>query len=360
MTINDILLIFLDARGEVEGWLELAGARVVARGAALEGLPGLVDPNTGRSLPVAAIVRGEAVSLHWLEFPAGLAPAQAIAAARLLAADVSAQPVADMHVAVGPEVADSPVRAVALVPALAMAGWIGKLQAEGLDPDFILPEPLLLPVPQEGFTRYDRGELPLWRGQGDAFAAEPELAELVTCGAPVRQLAHDAFEAHLAPALAALPVNLRQGAFAKRRRWKIEWPLVRRLAGLAALLLLATLALQVMTIFRYTFEADRLEAETQALRRAAGPVTPAQARIGPGYSGLASALFGAVSATPNAELTAMIYDQAGALRATVQADSPVTLETLRQRIEESGFTVELGPLRAGGGRPTAELTVRTA
>lgn len=357
MTINDILLIFLDPRSEIEGWLELAGGLVAARGRGLEGLPGLVDPKTGRSLPVAAIVAGEAVSLHWLEIPAGLAPAQAVAAARLLAAEVSAQPIADMHVAVGPEVADSPMRAVALAPALAMAGWIGRLQEAGLDPDYLLPETLLLPVPDEGFARYDRGELPLWRGQGDAFSAEPELAGLITRGAPVRALDHDAFEAHLAPALAALPVNLRQGAFAKRRRWKIEWALVRRLAGLAAALLLVTLALQVMTIFRYTFEADRIEAEARAIARAAGPITPARA-AGPGYSALASAVFGAVSGTPNVEMTALMFDQTGALRATVGGDSPVTLETLRQRIEASGFSVEMGPPRSGGGRPVADMTVR--
>lgn len=357
MTINDILLIFLDARGEIEGWLELAGGGVAARGRALEGLPGLVDPRTGRSLPVAAVLPGEAVSLHWLEIPAGLTPAQAAAAARLLAADVSAQPVADMHVAVGPERPDSALRAVALAPALAMAGWIGRLQAEGLDPDFILPEPLLLPVPDEGFVRYDRGPLPLWRAQGDAFSAEPELAELVIRGAPVRVLDHVGFEGHLAAALAALPVNLRQGAFAKRRRWKIEWPLVRRIAGLAATLLLITLLLQVLTIFRYTFEADRIEAEARALARTAGPVASVEA-AGPGYAALASALFGALNGIPNAELTAMIFDQSGTLRATVGADSPATLESLRQRLEASGFTAVLGPPRSGGGRPTAELTVR--
>jgi len=356
--LNDILLILLDARGEIEGWLEVASGRVAARGRALEGLPGLTDPKTGRALAVAAVVPGEAVSLHWLEIPAGLTPAQAAAAARLIAADVSAQPIADMHVAVGPELPDSSLRPVALVPALAMAGWIGRLQAEGLDPDLILPEPLLLPVPEEGFVRYDRGTLPLFRGQGDAFSAEPELAELVTRGAPVRTLDHDAFETHLASALAALPVNLRQGAFAKRRRWKIEWPLVRRLAGFAALLLLVTLLLQVMTIFRYTFEADRLEAETRALARSAGPI-PA-VRIGGGYAGLASALFGALNGTPNAELTALIYDQSGVLRATIQADSPATLESVRQRIGAGAFEVELGPLRAGGGRPTADITIRAS
>ena len=356
MTINDILLIFLEGRGEIEGWLELTGGAVRARGVGLENLPGLVDPQTGQSMAVGAVVPGDAVALHWLEIPAGLAPAQAVAAARLLAADASAQPIADMHLAVGPEQEGSTLRPIALVPALAMGGWIGRLQAEGLDPDLILPEPLLLPAPEEGFVRHDRGPLPLYRGATDGFSIEPDLADLVTRGAKVERLGADAFEAGLGAALASLPVNLRQGAFAKRRRWKIEWALVRRLATLALILLLVTLAFQVATIFRYTFEADRIEAETRELARAAGPTTPVMA--GPGYSALASALFGAVSGTPNVELTALIFDQNGALRATVGGDSPATLETLRQRIEASGFAVDLGPLRSGGGRPTAELTVR--
>src|SRR3546814_7192178 len=61
------------------------------------------------------------------------------------------------------------------------------------------------------------------------------------------------------------PVNLRQGAFAKRRQWKVEWPLVRRMAWLVAGILLLTLAIQVASIFRYTFAADALEAETAAV-----------------------------------------------------------------------------------------------
>src|SRR3546814_14018053 len=61
------------------------------------------------------------------------------------------------------------------------------------------------------------------------------------------------------------PVNLRQGAFAKRRQWKVEWPLVRRMAWLVAGILLLTLAIQVASIFRYTFAADALEAEPAAV-----------------------------------------------------------------------------------------------
>jgi general secretion pathway protein L len=131
---------------------------------------------------------------------------------------------------------------------------------------------------------------------------------------------------------------------------------VRRIARYAATLLLVTLALQVATIFRYTFEADRIEAEARTLARTAGPIRPA-VRAGAGYPALASALFEALNATANAELTALIYDQTGALRATIGADSPATLEALRQRVQGGGLQVELGPLRAGG-RPTADLTVQ--
>ncbi len=101
MSAADALLIFIDDRREIEGWLQLADGQVVARGAGLEGLPPLADALTGAALRAAAIVPGEAVALHWLEVPAELAPAQAIAAARLVAAEVSLQPVADMHGAIG-------------------------------------------------------------------------------------------------------------------------------------------------------------------------------------------------------------------------------------------------------------------
>lgn len=370
--MSDALLIFLDPHNEIEGWLHVAGGSVVARGTGLEGLPPLADAATGNAARVAAIVPGEAVAVHWLEVPAGLAPAQAAAAARLIAADVSAQPIGDMHVAVGPEVEGSPLRAVAMVPAIAMAGWLGKLQAQALDPDVVMPEPLLLAPPREGYVRHERGGLPVYRGQTDAFAVEPELAELIVAEAPVEAVDAEAFEGGLAEAVAYPAVNLRQGAFAKRRRWKIEWPLVRRLAMLALALLVVTLAIQVAAIFRYTLEADALELEANrvaatALRRS-GPVTDGPRQLerrlselrgsGPGYSTLAAAVFAAVRGTPNVELTALSFDQSGALRATVQADSPATISMLQQRIEAAGFTVVADAIRSGGGRPTTDLTVR--
>ena len=368
--MTDALLIFLGREQEIGGWLRLADGAVAARGAAIEEAPAI--STDGETLPVVAVVPGDAVTLHWLEVPAGLAPAQAVAAARLIAAEASAQPLADMHVAVGAEAQQEPLRPVALVPALTMAGWLGRLQAAGLDPDLMLPEPLLLQPPEEGIARYGGAAVPLYRGTTDAFAMEPELAALVLNGASLVEVDDAAFEAGLASAVAAPAVNLRQGPFAKRRRWRIDWKLARRLALLAAAILIVTLAIQIASILRYTFAADALEAETRAIAERALPGAPSSASAsalleqrlaelrggGVGYGRISSALFGAVRATPNAELSSLLFDRDGTLRATVQADTPATIEALARRIEETGFTVEASPARPAGGRQAVDLTVR--
>lgn len=372
MSADDALLIFLDEHMEIEGWLRLAGGRVVARGRELEALAAQAEPEDGEAIFQAVVVPGQAVTLHWLVVPPGLAPAQAAAAARLMAAEVSAQPLDDMHVAVGPEAEDRAERAVALVPALVMAGWIGSLQSRGLDPDLVLAEPLLLPAPEEGFVRYDRGGQPLFRGAFEAFSIEPELAEVIVDGASVQTIGHEDYEAGLAAAIAAPAVNLRQGAFAKRRRWTIDWASVRRLILLAGAILLATLAIQIALILRYTYAADRLETEARQVAGTAvpGAATAADPRArliqrladlrggGAGYASITSVLFAAINGVPNVELASLSYERDGSLRATVQADSPATLSLLQGRIAASGFIGEVGPARIGGGRQIAEIIVR--
>lgn len=371
MSATDTLLVFVDRRNEYEGWLHVGDGGVEGRGAELEGLPALADPVSGRALRTVLVVPGDAVSTHWLEVPAGLAPAQAIAAARLIASEVSAQPLADMHVAVGREQDGEVLRVVAIAPALAMAEWIGKAQARGIDPDMILPEPLLLVPPVDGFVRFDRGGLPLFRGAAVAFAIEPELAEAVLAGAPVAAIDDAAFEAGLGEALAAAPVNLRQGAFAKRRRWTIDWKTVRRLAMLAAAILLVSLAIQVVTIMRYTFAADALELETGRIAAAAlpgsSPVGDGAAALerrlaelrgsGVGYGIMTSALFNAVRATPNVQLSRLAFDRDGALRATIGGDA-AAVAALGARIEAGGLSVETLPAGVAGGQPTSEIVMR--
>ncbi len=360
---GDWLLLFVDGLGQPQGWLRLRDGTVAERGGG-DALP-LSEP----PLPVAVIVPGEAVTVHWLELPAGLAPAQAAAAARLLAAEVSAQPLGDMHVAVGRATEGAELRAVALVPALTMTQWLTRLEPFGIDPELVIPDTLLLPVPDEGFVRFDAAR-PRYRARAEAFAMEPELAELVVGAAPVRVLDTADFEAGLAAALDAPELNLRQGYFARRRRWTIDWPTVRRLAGLAVAILLVTLAIQLVLIWRYTAAADAAEAE---LRRSAGIVLPggatpadpgallaqrlADARGG-NYAALAAPLFEAVRATPGVALAGLDYDRSGSLRASLQADIPAGIASLIARLEGAGLAVQPGISRQAGGKTVQDLVVR--
>ena len=322
------------------GWLLLDRDGAAVRGAADEVLAARPGLRTALAVP------GTEVAIHWLELAGDLTQAQAAAAARLLLAEASAEPLADLHVAVGS--AENGLIPVALVPLARMAEWVAA------DPDMIVPEPLLLLPPPEGLVRRDRGEVADYRGLAAAFSVEPELAGLLAGDAPMAAVGEAEYEAGLVAVLAAPPLNLRQGAFARRRAWKLESGRLRRIGLYAAALAALSLIVQLATIMRYSFAADRLEAEAAAL---GGPATPANR---PAFGALAAILFETVRATPNVELGRIDYRADGSLAATILVDSPATLAAFRQRAEASGLAVEGGGLTNAGGRPSAELVLRPA
>lgn len=325
------------------GWLLIEQGGVAARGGAEEEIA--VAPG----MRAALAVPGEEVAIHWLELAEGLAPAQAAAAARLMLADASAHALADMHLAVGR--AEGGLTPAALVPLARMRDWVAG------DPDLIVPSPLLLAPPAAGYACHEAGRAtPDYRGPGAAFSVEPELAALLIGDAPVAHVDEAGFEAGLAAALFPPVLNLRQGAFARRRQWKVDTARARRIAWLALGLALLTLALQVASIMRYTFDADRIEAETAAIAARA----PAGGDSRPGFSPPASLLFGAIRAVPNVELVRMDYRPDGTLAAIVTVDGPATLAMLRRQLEAGGLSVENGAAQAGGARPSAELLLRPA
>ena len=333
------LLVFLDEEGEAERWLLLDGGGVAARGEAPAPLP---EPG----VKLALAVPGTQVAIHWLELDEGLTQAQAAAAARLMLADACAGPIAETHVAVGrPERGLTPV---AFVASRLMALWLERFEARS-----ILPTHLLLPVPDEGLVRHGHGPVSDYRGLATAFTLEPELAEMAIDGAEVAELGEAGFEAALAPVLAAPPLDLRQGNFARRRRWRGSSGKARRIGWLLLALALVSLVVEVATILAYTFAADRLETEARALDSRSG-----SAGVAPAFGATAALLFEAVRATPNVELTRIEYRPDGRLEATVTMDSRATLVALRSRLEASGLSVEPGAQRSAGGRPTADLIVR--
>ena len=340
-------LVFVDESDRLGPSLLLDGGRVVARGDAPD------EPSAAAA--TVLVVPGDRVAVHWLDLADGLTPAQAAAAARLMLADVSAEPLSSMHVAVGrPEHGRTPA---AMVPAQLMSGWLAAASAAGLDPDAVVPTPLLLRPPEAGFVRRDRNGIADYRGPAAAFTLEPELAETIVGDAAVESLDEASFEQGLGTTAPSPVLNLRQGPFARRRQWRLERGRARRVAIFAAVLVLLSLVVQVATILSYTFAADRAQAEADALGSGgAGAAGDGRPGFGPGVA----ILFETVRATPNAELARIDYRRDGTLVATVTTDSPATLTALQGRLEASGFTVEPGARSNAGGRASTELTLRPA
>jgi general secretion pathway protein L len=361
------LLLFLDDARPV--WLRLENGVVAARGEAGSPPPSPEDsPDRAR---VVAVVPAEDVAVHWVELPA-LAPAQAAAAARLIAAEASAEPLERLHVVIERGQGGGDLRAVAITSAARMSDWLARAAALGHDPDLVVPESLLVDPPEEGLRRLPRGAVDLVRGPMTAFAAEPELVAVAVDGESIETIDAAKFEAALAAVLAAGPLDLRQGAFARRRRWRVDWRLMRRLGLLCAGILAVTLLIQFALILRYSYAADRLEADADAVARRALPraATIANAPVqlaerlsalrggGAGFGATAAAAFAAVRDTPNVDLGSLRFDRDGSLQISVLAAGPGDIAAVQQRLAASGFVVTAGAPRPGGGRQVADLTVR--
>lgn len=360
MSDRATLVLFIADDGASAGWMTGSDER----GASLASLPARDFER------VVAVAPADAVSLHWVEL-SDLARAQALAAARLLVAENSVTPVEGLHVALGRAVDGEPDRAIGAVSAERIAGWIASLQALGLDPDTIVPAPLLLPRPAEGYVAGVVGGQAVLRGRNNGFADEPGLTRHIIADSPVVAIEGDLLDVSILEEAIDPALDLRQGAFAKRRPWRLDWPLFRRLALIALAIAGITLMIGLVQIARYSFAAERLELRADVAARAAlprggddgDPVVQLDARLidlrggGIGFSTTAGVLFGAVQATPNVELTGLDFGSDGLLRATIAASGAAEAEALRARIETAGLDVETSPLQSEAGRITGEFRI---
>lgn len=351
-------LLFLPDGDDEYRWMRFGDRGLLARG---HGVPEDDDP-------VVAVPPADAVTLHWADLPAR-SPAQAVAAARILAAEASAAPAAELHVAVGDEGGGD--RPIGVVGAGAMQDWLGRLAAKGVDPVAMIPAPLLLPRPDEGYVRAELAGRGVVRGRTSGFADEPMLTGLVTAGARTTEIDRAALDRALAAALASPVLDLRQGMFARRRRFAIDWRLIRRLATLALAILAVSLAVSLTRLAKYSFAADRMEREADALAATAlprGETVTAPARqlgerqrrtIGPGlgFTTTTAAAFAAVRGVSGTEMTAMEFTPDGALRISVSAEREALATDLTRALERSGFRVRPSTFTAAGGRVSGELTV---
>ncbi|MBX9815553.1 MAG: hypothetical protein A4S12_05980 [Proteobacteria bacterium SG_bin5] len=354
------LVVFLSSDGAgAARRVRIADGAVIARGT-LNALAGE---------PVVAIAPAADVALHWAEIPAR-STAQTLAAARLLVGDVVLGSAAEQHVAVGAP-GENGERPIAVVKPAKMAAWLAALAAEGIEPLAILPAPLLLPAPESGYVRADLGDEIVLRGATSGFAEEAGLTELILGDAPVATLEREALEAAIVAAVARPPLDLRQGAFARRERLDFDWRQAKRALWLIAATLLVTLALNLVLILRYNLEAAELERRADVLAATGLPrgetVNDAQRQLsarlaqlrgaGLGFTQTAATAFAAVRAVPGSELRALSFDQQGVLRMTLVTQSEGQITDVLLRLRALGLTVTPGPFAGAPGRFQGELTV---
>ncbi len=357
---------------------------------------GLAVPDAARTGRIVAIAPGEAVALHFVVLP-DLAPAQTLAAARLLAADVAGGSLEGTHVAIGARLADG-TRPLALVAAAVMRGWLADLAAAGLAVDALVPEPLLLPLPEgDAIAAHLTPTRWVLRGAGLATAAEPDLARLlvgerplIAADAPLpwRREPIDKRQDPLPPpcgegdsrspqgggrgqAVALpLPIDLRQGEFARVRRWRAQAARLRRLGWLAAASLAVFVAGEAAATWRASVAADRAALELADAARAALPrgsvITAPRADVaarlaalggGSGFAGATAALEAALETEPRAAIVELAWSPAAGLVATIAAP-PATAATLTAAVQRPGLAVRTGPVRSGSdGAPLFDLMI---
>ncbi|MEA3539694.1 MAG: type II secretion system protein GspL [Pseudomonadota bacterium] len=357
------LYVLLPASGTALRWrTQGEDGRTLASGLLVDDAEAQIDEDTR----VTAIVPGSAVSLHWVELPAASA-AQAAAAARHLAADFVAAPIADQHVAAAEGVDAAGRRLIGIVDRDVMAGWLAALAHHGLDPDEVVPAPLMLPVIEDAVSTLRSGDMLLVRASDLALETEPALAEMLIGGRSLRPILRDILDL---PAYPEAPLNLRQGEFRKASARAFGRADIRRMALLAAGIVAAWLGADLALALRHHFAANALEAEMQTLAAKAlpgvaitDPALQLQQRYAAsassgGFTGMAASLFGALQASGTIRLESLRYEPTGAMRATLIAPMGATVEPVKQRMAADGLNLVEGASRGGdnGQRIDIEVT----
>jgi general secretion pathway protein L len=241
--------------------------------------------------PATILVPTERVRLLAVDLPLPNR-ARRLAALPFAIEDQVAEPIESLHLALGARTApaEAPSRfLVGVVRAETMAEWVALAEAEGLGGAPMVPDVLLLPRPVEGWAVEVRdGRALVLAADGTGFAmpaallgsaweaagrprihslGEPLSGELHTHAA-TPDLRDDAARADVA----AAELDLRQGAFAARRRGSASsgWRRLGWILGIGAaahILIAGGDALMLRVI------ADRRAAETRALVSIAAPGT---------------------------------------------------------------------------------------
>lgn len=372
MSSRDALIVFLPEAAEgAPRWMRVVDGVLTQSGEGANwlaacGLAALPDQARVLLVPPAALV-----TLHWTAHP-DLPARQGRAAARLAALAGGLLP-ADQLFAVA-DANEDPARPhiIAVASRADMLHWVLWAQHHGLDPDIIVPAALLLPEPEQGFTRGLIGGETVLRGIDMALTGDMAMPELIA-EAPIVDGTPGLIEGRAIAALDTPPLDLRQGDFAKRVRRAMDGQTLGRIMLWSALILVASLMIALIGVAKQHMEANRLDDEslaqaqqvlpgatdaTQALAEMEGKLA-ARGAGGRAFTAPVAALLSAMQDAPGVALTSLSRDPDGMVRATLAAAKADDINVVLLALQASGFTITATPSQEPGGRTLADITVRS-
>jgi general secretion pathway protein L len=372
MSSRDALILMLPEAAEAPvRWMRVIDGALVQSGEGANwlaacGIAALPDRACVLLVPPAALV-----TLHWIAHP-DLTVRQGRAAARLSALAGSLLPADQLFAATDANDDPAQPHIVAVASRADMQHWLLWAQHHGLDPDIIVPAPLLLPEPESGFVRGRIADEMVLRGVDMALTADMALPELIG-DAPVVDVAAGVIEGRAIAALDAPSIDLRQGDFAKRVRRAVDKQALGRIILWSGLVLLLCLAAVLVGIVKQHMAASRLDRESVALAQqiVPGASDAAQAQVelegrlaargagGRAFTAPVAGLLAAVQDAPGVALTSLSRDPDGMIRATLAAAKADDINMVLLAIQAAGFTITATPSQEPGGRTLADITVRS-
>lgn len=357
-----------DARDATTCWWSVVNGAIVARGAD----DAWRDHVTKDGVPVRVVALAPAAATRiGFACVADMPPRQAVGIARMQALESALGDPATLHfVAQGPTAPGEPF-VTAIVANAVMLEWLDWLDAMGVDAGSIIPAALLLPLGEDWRAASIAGESVIGRS-GIVFPNEPALVSALVGQDEVADVSPEAIDAALLAALGAPPLDLRVGAFARRRRWFVDRARIREIAILLAFVPLIALMIALATLWQFNASAERLDADAVARASAAlgKPVTIANAEeeLNVRASNIAGA--GGQLATPLAALyqqmqrettisaIALGWRSDGTLAATLAAPRIDEINRLLLGLQREGYTVTAVPRQSSDGRSIADMTIR--
>ncbi len=321
---------------------------------ALDELPHPVEGVERIVIPTAA-----EIVLARVDF-AGLAPAQARAAARMQLAGESLLDSADFHVAVSDDGGWG-----ATASQSAVAGWRAQYRA-----DRIIPPQMLL-ASAGGPTVAAWGDGFLVSGQqGLAFADQP-LLDHILANAEFETLSQDVIEHRLIELAAAPTLDLLQGQFAARPPALFNASQKRLAAWLAVAAGLFALAIPTVQLVRLNASAGIAEetAKSRALAAIGGQGTQEQAITaldakltamrggGAGFGKTSQAALAAMQQTASVEALSLQFTTDGQMVMQVKAAKAEDIGQLTARMQALGLIVSVGALNPAQSQPVTELRI---